>query len=80
MQSFVRQKVFLSFHSVTLGSLSILNKFVEGVVSVKVAPCPGAKVVAELGHGNTVPVGLRSPFWTATDRIFSMHNSLFNFN
>lgn len=62
VQSFVRQNVFLS--------LSILNKFVEGVISVKIALCPRAKVVAELGHGNTVPVGLRSPFWTATDHIF----------
>lgn len=49
MQSFGRQKVFLSSHSVTLLPLSILNRFVEGVVSVKVASCPRAKVVTELG-------------------------------
>lgn len=62
VQSFGRQKVFLSFHSVTLLSLSILNKFVEEAVSVKVPSCPRAKVVAELGHRNTVLVGLSSSF------------------
>lgn len=61
--NFCRQKVFLSFHSVTLFSLSILDNFVEEVVlSVKTTSCPRAKVVAELGHRNTVLVGLSSPF------------------
>lgn len=70
VQSFGRQKLFHSFHSVTLLSLSILNKFVEEVVNVKVPSCPTAKVGAELGHGNTVLVGLSSPFWIATDHLF----------
>lgn len=62
-------------------SLSIFNKSVEKeIASVTVESCPGATVVAELGHGNTARVGLSSLFYRATGTYFAMYNSFYLLN
>lgn len=66
---------------VMLLSLSILNKSVEEeIASVKVESSPGAKVVAECGHGNTALVGLSSLFCRASGTWVFMHSSFYSLN
>jgi len=60
-----------------------LNESVEEEdASVKVESSPGAKVVAELGPGNTALVGHSSLLCKTTGTCLAMHNSfyLLNFN